>query len=305
MAALDGTFAFAKMDDVSVLVAQYLNFDMARIGDKFFDKDPAFAESGFRFRLRAGKIFRDLLARGDDAHPPAAAAGRGLDHHRIADGIGDLRRLRYVVDYAGESWHGRDTYRLSEFLRFDFVPHRLDGFRIRADEGDVVCVQCARERSLLRQKTVARMHRLRARRPAGRDNVFDHEIAFRRRRRSDPHPLVRHIHMRRILVGIGIDGNGRNSHSPRRRNHPAGDLATVRDEDFFEHPRPRNSGTQVEACHHGHVAARACRRARRARPSRKIRGQKLDHQNKSPWSGNFTDSIAFTYDLLHVVGADQ
>src|ERR1700730_4692309 len=151
MAALDGTFTFAKMDDVSVLVAQYLNFDVARIGDKFFDEHPAFAESGFRLRPRADKIFRDLLARGDDAHPPAAAAGGVLDHHRIADDIGDLRSLRYVVDDDGGSRHGRDTCRLSEFLRFDFVAHRLDGLRVRADEGDVVCVQYTAERRLLRQ----------------------------------------------------------------------------------------------------------------------------------------------------------
>ncbi len=281
MAALEGTFAFAKMDDVSALVTQYLYFDVARIGDKFFDEDPAFAESGFCFRPRARKIFRDLLARGDDTHPPAAAAGRGLDHHRIADGIGDLRSLRYVVNDAGESRHGRDTNRLSEFLRFDFVAHRRDGCRVRADEGNVACVQCARERRPLRQKPVARMHRLRPRRLAGRDNVFDDEIAFRRRRRTDPHGLFRHIHMRRILVGIGINGDGRNSHSPRRRNHPAGNLATVRDEDFFEHPRPRNSGTQIEACHHGHLTASACRRARWARPSCKIRGQELERRTLS------------------------
>src|ERR1700720_430868 len=105
MAELDGAFAFAEMDEVSVLVAQYLNFDVARIGDKFFDEDPAFTQSGFRFRTRADKIFRDLLARGDDAHPPSAAAGRGLDHDRIADCIGDLRGFRYVVDVARKSRH--------------------------------------------------------------------------------------------------------------------------------------------------------------------------------------------------------
>src|ERR1700730_6911280 len=114
--ALDGTFAFAKMDDVSVLVAQHLNFDVTRIDDELFNKNPAIAESGFRFPARAGKIFSDLLTSGDDTHPPAAAAGRGLDHHRIADGIGDIRSLQGVVDDAGESRHGRDTHQLSEFL---------------------------------------------------------------------------------------------------------------------------------------------------------------------------------------------
>jgi hypothetical protein len=50
--------------------------------------------------------------------------------------------------------------------------------------------------------------------------------------------------MRRVPIGIGIDGDRRNPHPARRLDHPAGDLATVRDEDFFEHFGPGTAPRQ-------------------------------------------------------------
>ena len=52
MAALDRAFALAQMDDVAVLVAQHLDFDVARLGDVFFDEQAVVAERGLRFVLR-------------------------------------------------------------------------------------------------------------------------------------------------------------------------------------------------------------------------------------------------------------
>ena len=39
--------------------------------------------------------------------------------------------------------------------------------------------------------------------------------------------------MQRILVGIGIDRDGRDAHPARRLDDPAGDLAAVGDQDFW------------------------------------------------------------------------
>ena len=51
------------------------------------------AEGGLRLGARARETFRDFRLRMRDPHALAAAAGRGLDHHRIADLVGDLRRV--------------------------------------------------------------------------------------------------------------------------------------------------------------------------------------------------------------------
>src|SRR5262245_23956616 len=81
------------------------------------------------------------------------------------------------------------------------------------------------------------MHRFRACFFAGRDNAFDDKIASRGWRGPNWHRFVRHFHMERIPVSLGIDGNGGYPHAPRCRHDPAGNLAAVRDENFVEHRR--------------------------------------------------------------------
>ena len=44
IAALDRAFALAEIDHVAVLVAEHLDFDVARIDDEFFDEDAIVAE---------------------------------------------------------------------------------------------------------------------------------------------------------------------------------------------------------------------------------------------------------------------
>ena len=60
VAALDRALALAEIDDVAVLVAQHLDFDVARIGDEFLDEDAIVAETRFRLRAGAGEILRHL-----------------------------------------------------------------------------------------------------------------------------------------------------------------------------------------------------------------------------------------------------
>ena len=102
VAALDRALALAEIDDVAVLVAEHLDLDMARVDDEFLDEHPVVAEGGFRLRAGAGKAFRDLLSGMGDPHALAAAAGGSLDHHRIADFVGDLgRALRRIRSRQG------------------------------------------------------------------------------------------------------------------------------------------------------------------------------------------------------------
>src|SRR3974390_1555243 len=54
IAALDSALALAEINDVAALVAEHLNFDVARIGDEFLDEHAVVAEARFRLRTRAG-----------------------------------------------------------------------------------------------------------------------------------------------------------------------------------------------------------------------------------------------------------
>ncbi len=60
VAALDRAFALAQMNDIAVLVAEHLNFDVARIDDEFLDEDAIVAEGRLRLGLRARKAIGDF-----------------------------------------------------------------------------------------------------------------------------------------------------------------------------------------------------------------------------------------------------
>src|SRR5205085_5863439 len=93
-------FALTEIDDVAVLIAQHLDFDVAGIDDKFLDENAVVAEGGFRLGLGADKAFGDLRLRMRDPHALAAAAGGRLDHHGIADLVGDLHGVLFTIDDA-------------------------------------------------------------------------------------------------------------------------------------------------------------------------------------------------------------
>ena len=86
------------MHQVAVLVAEQLHFDVPRPVDELFEKHVGAAEG--RERLRAGPVRARRPARrrvSHDAHAAAAAALGRLEHHRIAELLGQLRWPRASV----------------------------------------------------------------------------------------------------------------------------------------------------------------------------------------------------------------
>src|SRR5690606_37372439 len=83
IAALDGAFTLAKIDDVAVLIAEDLNFDMARLRDEFLNEDAVITERGFRLITRSLDPFTGCVVVPCNAHTRAAATGRRFDHYRI------------------------------------------------------------------------------------------------------------------------------------------------------------------------------------------------------------------------------
>ncbi len=82
---------------------------MARLGDEFLDEDAVVAEGVLRLVLRRLETFAGFFGIPGNAHALAAAAGRGLDHHGIADLIGDLHRLVGIGNQAHMAGHRRNT----------------------------------------------------------------------------------------------------------------------------------------------------------------------------------------------------
>ena len=223
-----------------MLIAQHLNFDVARVDDELLDKAAVIAKR--RFGFGAGKLeaFLGFLGVVGDAHAFAAAAGRGLDHHGIADLIGNLDRMFAVSDHTHVTWNGRDLGGGCRLFALDFVAHGGDGFGVRANEDDAGLLQGGWKRLALRQEPVAGVNSFGTGLLTGVDDLVHEQIRLRRGRRPDVDRFIRHFDVQRVAVGIGIDGNRFDPHLARGFDNAAGNLATVGDQNLFEH-RARRS----------------------------------------------------------------
>ncbi len=121
------------------------------------------------------------------------------------------------------------------FLAFDLVAHGGNGRRVRTDEDDAGLGEGERKRFALGQKPIARMYGVGAARPAGGYDLVDVKVALGSRRRPDRDGSIGHFHMKRVLVGIGIDRDGLNPQPARRLDDATGDLAAVGDQNPLEH----------------------------------------------------------------------
>ena len=208
---------------------------MAGIDDEFLDENPVVAERRLGFGLGETKPFGDFGSGMRDPHPLAAAAGRSLDHHGIADLLGDLHRVLCVLDHAEVARHRRDFCLRGGLFGLDLVAHRGDGARIGSDEDDPRRFKRARKRFAFGQETVTRMHGLRAGLAAGLDDLFHRQIALGRSRRSNEDRFIRYFDVKGVTVGLGIDRDRLYPHPAGSLDDPAGDLAPIRDQNSFEH----------------------------------------------------------------------
>ncbi len=208
---------------------------MPRIFDEFLDEHAVVAEARLRFRHRGQETFADLIGRAGDAHALAAAAGACLDHDGVADVVRDVDRLTRAFDHAEIAGHRRDASGGCRLLALDLVAHRFDGRNIGADEDDASLLQRFGKRRILRQKAVARMDRLRTGLLRRLDDLLHDKIGLRGGRWPDMDGLIRHFDMHRVAVGLRVHGHRLDAHPLRGLDDPAGNFATVCDEDFLEH----------------------------------------------------------------------
>ena len=97
VAPLDRAVALEEVDQVAVGVAEDLDLDVAGAIHESFDEERAVTERGGRLGPRRLQRVRELLGRGDDAHPAPAAARRRLHEERVTDVVADRHRVDGVA----------------------------------------------------------------------------------------------------------------------------------------------------------------------------------------------------------------
>mmetsp|Transcript_27768 Transcript_27768/g.51746 ORF Transcript_27768/g.51746 Transcript_27768/m.51746 type:complete len:213 (-) Transcript_27768:83-721(-) len=210
-------------------VTQNLNLDMPGLGHEFLNEDPVIAKAVGRLVLGGLKALAGLFVGPGNAHALAATAGGSLQHHWVADFIGDFDRLIRVFDQPHIAGHRADARVLGDLFRGDLVAHLLNRAHRWADKGNALRIQRFGELAVLAQEPIAGMNRLRARSLDRLHHLVDDDIGLVGRRRADMDGLVRHLHMQRLGISIRINGNGRDTHFSGSLDNPAGDFTPVGD----------------------------------------------------------------------------
>ena len=115
------------------------------------------------------------------------------------------------------------------------VAHEANDVRIRSDELDVARLAHFREVGAFRQKSVARVNRVRARNLRRADDGGNVQVAVETPRRSDTHVLVGEPHVQCVLIGLGVDRDGLDTQLAAGPDDSKGDLTAIGDEDLLEH----------------------------------------------------------------------
>ena len=218
-----------------MLIAQQLDFDMARVGDELFDEHPVIAEAVQALALGRFKAFAHVGLAEGQPHALAAAACAGLHHHRIADLARDPHRVLSIGNLADKAGDDIDARLHGQLLGLDLVAHGGDGAHRRADKGDVLLRQRLGKTGPFGQEAIAGMYRLRAGLLARGDDLVGDKVALAGRRGADMHGLVSQLHKGAARIGIRIDRHRGNTHAARSADDPAGNFAAIGDEDFCEH----------------------------------------------------------------------
>ena len=240
VAALHRAVALEQVHGGAVGVRHHLHLHMARVVHELLDVDSAIAESADG--LSPGRVERahEALLALDQAHALAAAARRGLEHHREADlpGHGEGRLtigeapLRTMV--AGDHRH---TGCLHVAACGHLVAHGVDGLGVRADKHNAGVGAGQGELRVLGEEPVPRVDGLGAHLAGGVEHLVHTEVALARRCGPDVHSPVRVPDMQGLPVGVGVHSQGRDSHLPTGPHDADRDLTTVCYKDSLEHGR--------------------------------------------------------------------
>jgi len=208
MSALKRAFSFAKMDHMTMLIRQDLEFNVPCGCDKLFQVDVSIAKRSLRFAPGSMQEGRKLLGGDNLPHAFSAAAGGGFDEQGKADLRGDGDDL-IVAQGALAFCAGNNGYPGcgNGGARNRFVAHCGNRAGARPDECQPGFFDFARKVIAFSQKAIPRMNGARSTASGDFDDCITAQIRVARRRRSKTIGFISIAHMQRFTIRLGIDGN--------------------------------------------------------------------------------------------------
>ena len=196
---------------MALLVGDNLHLDMLGGMDVLLQVHGPVAKGGAALGHGGSIVLLHLGLAGDQADSPAAAAGPGLEHHRIADLRGGLLGLPDAGEdlRAGNHRQARVGHQgLDPIL----VTEAVHGLHIGADKGDAVLEAPGGEFSVFREEAVARVDGLGPGDQGRAENPLLIQVAVGGIVAADAEALVGQGHMEGLGVSLGIDRHCGNAH---------------------------------------------------------------------------------------------
>ena len=138
MAALNRTVTLAEVACFAALVANHLNFDVARLFNELLHVHAIVAEGSRSFLAGRLPRFFELIFLPNGTHALTAASGRSLHHDGVTNFFGGFLRVGQIFQQAFRTRYARNACRLHGLLGRGLVPHFVDLVGGSPDELDPV-----------------------------------------------------------------------------------------------------------------------------------------------------------------------
>src|SRR5882757_7265153 len=235
MAALDGTFALAQMNDFAVLIAQNLKFNVSRIFNEALGVNVGRAKGLLRLAARRFVRGQKFFLLAHHAHAATAAAGNRLHNQREAYFRGFFGQLFFALDRAIAPWNRWQTRAFHFTARAILFAHHFNYFRSRANKRNFRGFADFGEICVFGEKSVTRVNGVNIGDLGSADYVRDIQITFAAAGWADTNRFIGKPHMQRIAVRLRVHGNRGDSQLLAGTNHPQGNFAAIGYQNFFEH----------------------------------------------------------------------
>ena len=216
-----------------MLVSQNLSLDMARPIEETLEETFATPEGGLRLAdcrvIEFGHLFH---LPGDLKATPAAAMG-GFDRDGKPVLLGKGHDLFGRLDRTLTAGHQRCANGKRDPPRLDLVAECFDHMRVRADPGEARLLHRTGEFRPFGEKTVTRVHGIRAGAASDVDELLNVEIGLCRTAAAKTIGLVCQGHEQRIHVRVGIDGDGLEPVVAAGADDAHGNLAAIGNQHFL------------------------------------------------------------------------
>jgi hypothetical protein len=198
------------MNDLAVLVSQYLKFDVPRMFDEFLGINIRCAKGLLSLAARRLVSVQKFFLLVYDAHTPPAAARGSFDDQRKSNFLSFFRELLFSFDDAIAAGHRGHAQRLHFPACAVFFSHHLDHFGSRADECNFRGFADLREIGVFGKESVTRMDGVHISDFCRAYDLRNIQVTLAAPRRANAHRFIRKAHMQRIPIGFGIHRDGRN-----------------------------------------------------------------------------------------------